>query len=266
LDDDNYAEPDVLEKLIGTAKMRKKKGKGVGGVAGCVYNPGQVLPPSTFASSKISDWYLSLNVQWFEHKPHKILEVDQFYSTFIYLREASDHGYNLNLSPVSHTEESQFSYEIKRKGYELLVNTSAVTWHYRCSEGGIRSYRDHFLWAHDSKIMDEKMREWGVKQNKKKLIVLDNGIGDHLAFLDIYGIIKEKYSDYEFIIACCYPEVFESLGDAVKLTSIHEARIVKEGNIDAYSVYKWMWDHNWKEHIQKAYLKMYVDEGVGTHG
>ena len=102
--------------------------------------------------------------------------------------------------------------------------------------------------------------EYGVKKNKYKIIVLDNGIGDHLTFLSIFPQIKEKYKDHKIILAVCYPEVFKDETD-IKLVSIGEIKdyLIHRGvNIDKYNIYKLGMDLNWKRPLEELFLEMYV--------
>jgi glycosyltransferase involved in cell wall biosynthesis len=269
LDDDNYAEPNVLEELMRIIDVFDRKKKKIGAVAGLVHTPGVIFDANAVASGKMEDWRMCLNVQWFRYPKKKNesswMEVDHIYSTFVYSKEAGSHGYNMELSPVSHTEETQFTYEMKRKGYELIVTKEALTWHFREGSGGIRSHTNQWLWDHDTKLFYNKLNEWGVKLKKYKQIILDNGIGDHYSFLSIMSNIEIAFPDYEFVISCCYPEVFSEHAKRMKIVPLDIGKLGMGGNIEAYNVYKWMWDHDWKEHIAKAYLHMYINEGVGNY-
>jgi len=90
------------------------------------------------------------------------------------------------------------------------------------------------------------MEKWGYK-----LIVLDNGIGDHFAFLNILPELIKKYK--KIIISCCYPEVFEDFPE-VNLISIAAVPLILQ---ERYNIYKWMGDNNWKESIVNAFAKLY---------
>ena len=264
LDDDNYAEYDVLEKLLSVADDK------TGAVGGLVLDP-KMNPHCDFASNRIEDIYLGLNEQWFKPKDHKFVyakegeapigydgyegprEVDHLYSTFIYRKSASKHGYCMDLSVVGHREETIFTYEMKRAGWDILFKADAVTWHYRNSEGGIRTFKDPGLWAWDDSVLAFKMKQWGIETRHPKLIVLDSGLGDHLAFLKVLPEIKAKHKD--IIMAVCYPEVFRDHMD-VQIISVDAAKMM--GPTEEYNVYKFLWDHD-KEpmHIIDAYRRLY---------
>jgi hypothetical protein len=248
LDDDNIAEPDVLEKLVRNITDK------TGAVAGLVLHPNRQileLPPS-YSYNKIEycEDPSQLNIQWFRQTGIKY--PDHLYSTFIYRKAASDHGYRLDLSPVGHREESFFTYEMKRKGWDLIMDPEAVTWHFRYNTGGIRSASHHTKenFDHDADLFRKYLDECGVKLKTKKVIVLDNGLGDHLAFRRMLPEIYEE----DMVIACCYPQVFKKF----KVTIISIADAVRlYGNLERWHIYRHMWDRNWKTSIVDAYRDLY---------
>jgi len=246
IDDDNVAEPDVLEKLVSNISSD------VGAVGGLVIDPKHNAPRPKLASNKIEDIYAGLNIQWYNQPAH-IEEVDHLYSTFIFRKEASKHGYCLE-TPV-HREETIFSYEIKRAGWRLLVDTSAKTWHLNEQSGGIRDDKRAIFEACE-RVFAGKMREWGVVPSKVKYCVLDNGIGDHLMFKKILPEIREKNSGTKIVLASCYNEIFEDDKD-LTIISIGDAKI-QFGNIDRWNIYKWMWDRKWDRSLEEAFRGMYL--------
>jgi len=247
LDDDNVAEPTALEKMLEAME------DDVGAVGGLVLHPTHFRKIGDLASNAIEDFDLGLNVQWYTFDEQK--EVDHLYSTFLYRKEAGKHGYCMDLSPVGHNEETMFTYEMKRAGWRILVEPKAVTWHLRDNKGGIRSYNDEALWKNDKKIMEEKLKEWGITVNKYKFFVLDNGIGDHIVFKKVFDEkLRERYKDSTIVIGCCYPNVFE--GAEVKLVSVNDMKAYY-GNLDRFNIYKWMWDRNWVLSLDQAYGELY---------
>lgn len=158
LDDDNFAEPNVLEILLKHFVDEK-----VGAVGGLVLDPKFVgsLPPG-LGMNKIEDIFLNQNIQWYRFEGLK--EVEHLYSTFVYRKNAAS-SYCLELSPVSHREESLFSYGLSQNGYKLLVNPKAITWHFREPTGGIRSYKNEEFWKHDDRIFKEKLKHIKFKEH-----------------------------------------------------------------------------------------------------
>ncbi len=249
LDDDNAPEPDCLEKLL---KVADKK---TGAVGGLVPFSTMSTNPMKLASNKIEDIYLGLNKQWFRHEG--VNEVDHLYSTFIFRRRAAGQGYCDELSQVGHREETIFTYEMRRAGWKLLINPEATTWHFREASGGIRSTKDAGLWRHDEKVFSLKLKEWGVKPTPIKLMVLNGGLGDHIAFKMILPEIKEKFKGSRMILACCYADMFK--GEGVEIISIGDAMAMT--NIEQFNIYKWMWDRAWDKKgkaIVDAYREMYL--------
>ena len=248
IDDDEIAEPDVLEKLIKNIK------DGVGAIGGLVLDPKEEIKnlPENISHNKIEEVTSAPNIQWYQHDGVK--DVDHLYSSFIYRKEAATHGYCMELSPVGHREESIFTYEMKRGGWSILVDPNAVTWHYRSPQGGIRSYDDKKHWEHDEEIFRQKMEIWGKYLDKEKIIVLDSGMGDHIAFSNILPEILEKYPNA--ILSVCYPEVFSDFD--VRLISIKEANMILGKKVEEQNIYQWMTNCNWDKHIIEAYREMYL--------
>ena len=248
IDDDCVAEPDVLEKLLSRVENR------VGAVGGLILPPSP-LPVPVDAANIITDLNRP-NVQWFkpqilrgEQSP-KLLEVDHLHCSFLFRKGIAN--YELSLSPAAHREETLFSYSIKRKGFKVLVDTSAVTWHFRAPTGGIRSHQDPGFWNHDENIFAQKLLDWGVViPRPEKIIVLDCGRGDHLMVKKLVPKIKTRYP--KCLVATCFPEILN--GDLPQI-SIEEARR-NLGNLENHSIYKWCMEHNWQGNLVDAFEKMY---------
>jgi FkbM family methyltransferase len=248
LDDDEIPEPTVLEKLLKNIKPD------VGAVGGLVIPSNAIKPIPSIASNKIEDIYMCLNEQWYVHPHNKeVKEVDHLYSSFVYRKSIAE--YCMDLSVVGHREESILTYDIKRKGYKVLIDPSAITWHWRNPEGGLRSNNDVNNFSHDEHIFQKKMSSWGVKANDYKYVVLENGIGDHFAFKSILPQFLKKYPEEKKIFFTAFPSVFEDMPD-LRQASIADA-LISFDNIEKYGIYKWMIDQNWKGNLPGAFAKMY---------
>jgi len=252
LDDDNLPQPDALQQLLFCL------GDGIGAVGGIVINPRMSqMPMPVMASNKIGDIFLGLNKQWYVHEgaPES---VDHLYSSFLYRKEASRHGYELGLSPLCFREETMFTYEMKRAGWRLVINPAALTWHLQASSGGVRqSTRE--MRDHDESIFLSRLNEWGVKPSQYKFIILDNGLGDHYAFRQVLPDIREKHGDKKLVIAACYPEAFEGETD-IALISIAEAKLIL-GDITPYNIYRHgglQQSRQKKSHICDLYKELYL--------
>jgi glycosyltransferase involved in cell wall biosynthesis len=239
MDDDCVAEPDVLEKLIHVAKTNDM----VGAIGGSI-----IVPPMATGqgSNKITELYFP-NKQWFEVKAPE--EVDHLHCSFIY--RPGIVNYDLDLSPVAHREETLFSYRLKLAGYHNYI-TPCITWHLK-SPGGIRTHNHPEYYERDEDLFKKKIAALGTVLPDTFYVVLDNGIGDHFAFLNILPDLQEKHKN--IVIACCYPEVFDGLG--IQLISIAEANLIL-GDTTKYNLYKYLIDNNWNKSMPEAFRSMYL--------
>ena len=247
-DDDAVPEPMALEKLL------RHFGPDVGAVGGLIIQSNDIKPLTSVASNKIEDIYVGLNEQWYIHPDNApVKEVDHLNCSFLYRRSVAE--YCTELSIVGHREESLLTYEIKRKGYKILLDPSVKTWHWRNPEGGIRSSHDMNNFTHDERVFQRKMQSWCITPNDYNYVVLENGIGDHYAFKSLLPQYLKKYATYKKLMFTAFPSVFTGVSD-IKQGSIADANIAF-GNLDKYNIYKWMIDHNWKDSMTKAFAKMY---------
>jgi GT2 family glycosyltransferase len=248
VDDDNSAEPNVLETLLAHISTGS-----VGAVASSVHFPW--YPPAPLdltASGLIGDIKASQNVQWFKFTGAR--QVEHLHNTFLFRKEAASHGYPKNLSVVGHREETMFTHEMVLQGWKLLVVGDVITWHLRDPEGGIRLFRDTSLWQSDEDVFNSWALSHRIKFNNYWLIVHDSGLGDHLAFYHIWPDIKKKAekTGHKIILAVCYPEVFLgepviSIADALKL----------DKDLDKYNIYRFMAHNNWSGSLVDAFRAMH---------
>ena len=237
VDDDTILDPNVLETLYNKAISEPN----VGCVGGSIITPWWKFTDEDKkkASNKIEDIYSSPNKQWFPIL--NVEEADHLHCSYLYRAGIVD--YNLHLSPKGFREETLHSYGFIQKGYKNYI-VPCKTWHLKSSEGGIRGTNDEEMYIHDEDIFQKNI-------DCGKLIVLNNGIGDHICFESILPEILKKYK--KVTLAVCYPEVFEDY--KVKLISIMDAeRIIQ---IESHNVYRFMAINNWKGSLQSAYKKMY---------
>ena len=230
VDDDAIPEPNVLERLLYYAFDE------VGAVGGSVITP--PLPVNNDASKstgKLENIQIEPNIQWGLIENTK--EVEHLYCSFLY--RAGVHDYNLGLSRVAHREETLFSNGLYQKGYKLLVIPSAITWHLKNPEGGIRSNQTMEMFEHDENIFKNI-----VNFKDKKIVVLTGGMGDHIVFKHILPEIENAE------VFTCYPDIIpgRSIADAYALF----------GGIDQWNVYKKMADWNWTGSLEDAYRKLYL--------
>ena len=227
LDDDNIAEPDVLKTL------EEHFDESVGAVGGSILVPTWECTPRN-ASGEIENIDIEPNIQW--GYIEKLKEVDHLHCSFLY--RAGVHDYNLNLSRVAHREETLFTYGLKQKGYRNLVVPDCITWHLKSPEGGIRSENIKELYDQDDAIFRNL-----VKFKDKTIVVLDNGMGDHIVFKRVLPLIKNP------VLFTCYPEIIPG-------RSIQEAKDLF-GDLTNFNIYQKMAEWNWKDSLENAYKKLY---------
>ena len=246
LDDDNVADYNVLEGLL------KCVTDDVGAVGGLIINEYSDVP--SIASNKIEDIYLGINEQWFFHsKDSKPKEVDHLYSSFIYRKSIAE--YPENLSSTGFREETILTYEIKRKGYKVILNPSVKTWHFNSPSGGIRSESTENNIIKDSNIFTQKLNSWGIKPNDYSFVVLEHGLGDHFAFKSILPQYLKTFKNKKHIFFVCFPDVFRDIPD-IKLASIADAKKMF-GNIERFDLYKFIMNERWNKGLPLAYKKIY---------
>lgn len=256
VDDDNVVEPNVLEGLC------KHIGENVGAIASAVIDP--LYNPSTniLNSTEIKHINISPNFQW--SKSNAVVQADHLYSSFLFRKEAGKHGYNKELSPVGHREETLFTYEMKLNGWELLIDTNLVTWHLRETSGGIRSYSDGSLWAKDEEVFNKKMSEWGVKMVSIVPINMDNGMGDHWIFKPVLEELLNKNIHDMVVVAACYPAVYEDLVkkyNNLLLISIADGNnMFGKDKMDSLNVYRFCDHVKWNQPVVKAFEKLYLNK------
>lgn len=228
VDDDCIPEPTVLEQLCSHISST------LGGVAGAILTP--PFTPVIDATGKMGEIDNEPNVQW-DHIQYK-KEVDHLHCSFLY--RAGIYDYNLALSKVAHREETLFTYGLKQRGYELFVVPDAVTWHLKNQHGGIRTEQKE-LFDHDEVIFRNFL-----KYKDYTIVVLDNGMGDHVAFKNVLADIKNP------LIFSCWPDIIPG-------RSIQEAHDLF-GDLTAYNIYSKMDRWNWTDSLESAYRKLYCVE------
>jgi hypothetical protein len=238
IDDDEIAEPNVLEELYNTIIKDDK----VGAAAGLVIHPGNTWhgPPRP-NSCREKEMY---NCQWHSWSTlDKTVGCEHLYSSFLYRKGLQT--FDLSLSPAGHREENLFSWGLFKQGYKLLVTREAVSWHYRSSGGGIRTSKKEDF-DRDELYFQELLRE----DLGHKVVLLNSGAGDHLVFKTaILPKLKEKFK--KVTIACTFPNLF--VGEDV--ISVSEgATLVDQQRHD---IYRFMAYRDYKKELKFAFAEMY---------
>jgi hypothetical protein len=247
IDDDEVAEPNTLQLLLASMK------DGVGAVGGLVLMPGTSKRSPSF--NKISN--LNDNCQWHPWmSSERYANVEHLYSSYLYRKGI--HDYQLSLSPVAHREETLHSFGIFKKGYKLVVDSFATTYHFRSSIGGIRTGKEGD-WHNDEILFNGIMREYGIGCPKpEKNFVLNEGKGDHVVFASLVPDILAKYGkSHKLIFYVTYPDVFKFKKYDLDLRSIKNA-YDQLGNIESrFNLYECMVKTNEKLNLEQAYRKLY---------
>jgi hypothetical protein len=227
VDDDCVPEPGVLENL------EKHITEEAGAIGGSIF----VNTPmdNSKSTGKIEMIDNEANIQWGYIK--KPVSVEHLHCSFIY--RAGIHDYCIGLSKVAHREETLFTYGVKRKGYQVLAVPNAVSWHMRNPQGGIRSQNDMSMYQHDEIVFRNT-----IAYKDKTIVVLNEGMGDHLVFKHVLPDVKNPE------VFSCYPEIVPGrpIADAINLF----------GDITRFNIYHKMNEWNWKGTLQDAFRKMYV--------
>lgn len=228
LDDDNIADPNVLETLYNNT------GDDIGSVGGSVIVPPNYTP--VIASGKIEAITYEPNIQW--GLVDRIYDVDHLHCSFLYRAGVAD--YNLGLSRVAHREETLFTYQLKQKGYKNLVVPDCITWHLKNKDGGIRS-SDSRKEMYDR---DEQIFRNIVSLDNKTIVILDCGMGDHIVFKHVLPDIQNP------VVFSCYPDIVpgRSIAEAVQML----------GDISQYNIYQKMDQWNWTDSLENAFRKLYI--------
>lgn len=251
LDDDNFAEHDVLEKLLAAADAE------TGAVAGSVITPDQDITPGSCAST-METIYTHNNLQW--ERGRGIVEVDHLYSSFIFRKTAAKHGYCMELSQVGHREETIFTHEMKRSGWKLLVRRDAVTWHLRDPQGGIRSGTSADMWNRDEAVFAKYMESWNSNAKQVMWINMDCGLGDHYMFRSVLPEIIDANRDKVIKIAACFPETLAGWhnGKTVIIESVAEGMKALGPRFGDLNIYYYCIANGWgMKPLAEAFKKMY---------
>ena len=136
------------------------------------------------------------------------------------------------------------------------MNPEAITWHFNNPQGGIRLYNQKEMFSHDEQIFLRYLRDWNVNIKPLKLVVLNNGLGDHFIFKQILLEIQTTFSNNRIVLAVCYPEVFQDSN--VELISIADAQIMLGDKIEEFDIYKWCWSKNYTKPLVEAFRELYL--------
>lgn len=260
VDDDNYAEPNVCERLM--SYFENDEGGEIGAVGQNVWHPNRpITPVPAFAKNKMTKGLNHQVAEWFYIPDGKDRPAEHLYSTFMYRKAAGIEagGYPLDLSPVGHHEETIFSHKIHRAGYKLLVTPSCKLWHLRNPNGGIRAYTQEWLWHQDQLTQDRYMEQWNYNDRPTKILISNSGIGDGYALKQAISAIKAKFeATHELVVAANMPEIFTDCG--LQVIPLPDYEMFTGRKFDNFNIYQFMTSQNDPElKLYQAYIKFYTE-------
>jgi len=175
-DDDNILEPDVLEIFVN--HIRPNIGVMSGVIIDKTLHDIYVKSPDKAPTevdgvwNKIENIYSEFNIQMIHNQDFYVKQVEHIYSNYFFNRDIAD-DYPLELQPSSHREETIFTHNIFRKGYNLIIIPAAVIYHiYYDHTSGNRKYGKEYIRKNELFFI-EKLKEWGIVP--EKLEIHDDG-------------------------------------------------------------------------------------------
>jgi GT2 family glycosyltransferase len=169
-----------LEKLFDV--YLEDKNADIGAVGGVYLDPKrhekEQMAPAGFETNIDYAGKIDHNVPWPYICPYpdgtKPRLVEHLYSSFMYRVEAAVAvgGYCRRFSQIGHREESDFSYRFHLGGWKLLIQPSAIGFHFCAPAGGIRSNsitEKNKLAEGDHKIYQRRVTRWKKRAELRKI-------------------------------------------------------------------------------------------------
>lgn len=168
MDDDNILNINTLELLYETLTSSEK----IGAVSGLILSEKDFdrqieYNPTGGIYNKIEDIYSYFNIQMCGNQNNELKKVEHIYSNFMFKKDLTD-GYALEFAPAGHREDTVFTHEIYRKGYDLMINPNVIIYHLDNNVGGNRIHDNKKDNKNDIKFI-EKLKDWGIIPNKLQL-------------------------------------------------------------------------------------------------
>ena len=251
VDDDHVLEPDCIDQLASHLFIDDNE---IRAIAPRVVHSDKIFPMDC-VSPYITDVLSKYALQFTEFNDTR--EVEHYYSTFMGRKDLLLDCYPRNLSKIGHREDSIVSYNLFKKGHKLLVDGSAIVYHFRMPTGGIRSYQNPLYWENDEKVFKEILRKDRIKLNTYKLVCCNGGIGDQMILRGLLPKIREKHKNEKIFFACVYPAFMEGEQD-IELASIAGAQILfGPEHVDKLDPYRLGYELNGEISLINAYKKIY---------
>jgi hypothetical protein len=176
-DDDNILSCNVLELFINNIQDN------IGAMSGIIIdkylhsfyerNPDKVSIEENGYYNRIENIYSELNIQMMHNQSNEIKKVEHIYSNYFFKRDIAD-DYPIELSPSSHREETIFTYNIFRKGYDLIIIPEIKIYHLSGRERSGNSQWSESDRRKNELFFIEKLKEWEIVPNKVQ--IFDDGV------------------------------------------------------------------------------------------
>lgn len=165
MDDDNFLEPNVLEILSNS--INDKTGAISGLIFCCEKDKTRISEEDYPFFNKIENIFSHFNIQMCGGQTKDIKQAEHLYSNYLFRTDIID-SYPLDFSPAGHREDTVFTYSIFKKGYELLVNPNAITYHIHNS-GGNKSHGFENVVKNEESFIT-KLHDWKIVPNKIQIL------------------------------------------------------------------------------------------------
>jgi hypothetical protein len=121
------------------------------------------------------------------------------------------------------------------------------------------------MWEHDGAIFKSIISgQHQVKCIEPKIVVLESGRGDHIAFMAMADELVQVAGDNGVVIGCWFREYIQPLQDKypdkVRIITVPEIASILPGQMMNYNIYNYMIKTNWKPErgsIVDAYRQLY---------
>lgn len=250
IDDDEVAEPNIVERFLRIIKTHKEEKIGAVGFSTRVpltgRNVDKIKDLEKFYCIKIEDLVLP-NIQMQFGKT--LCYPEHLYSSFFYKPNIVD--FNTQLSTIGHTEETQFTYDLYQKGYKLIVDLGGNVYHFQQLSGGIRSNPNPEWWEQDSCLFLEK---YGLTNRKFFVICNPNGLGDNLVMARaLRDLQTQLFSELTPLIGTGYPEAYFAV--PCRVVDLNYIRYKTKINPDFDNIYRYAQIHKITGNLYDFYVR-----------